>query len=84
MATDINVNIIEMMKNISENLNRCAAYMNESDNCDSCKILWAKFKQQREKEIAMLLEEVKKHIDSGKISFEALSAVPSPAQYGTK
>ncbi len=80
MARDINENIIEMMKNISESLSRCTAYMDDADACDSCRILWSKFRKQREKEIAMLLEEVKKHIDAGKISYEALSAVPSPAQ----
>ncbi len=84
MARDINENIIEMMKTISENLDRCTAYINDADACDSCKMLWSKFRQQREKEIAMLLEEVKKHIDAGKISFEALSAVPSPVQSGAK
>ncbi len=84
MARDINDNIIEMMKSISENLDRCAAYLNDAETCDSCKMLWSKFRQQREKEIAMLLEEVKKHIDAGKISYEALSSVPSPAPFGAE
>ncbi len=84
MGRDINDNIIEMMKTISESLGKCAAYLNDAENCDSCKMLWVKIRQQREREMAMLLEEVKKHIDAGKISYEALSAVPSPAQFSAK
>jgi hypothetical protein len=44
--------------------------MKDAEVCASCKEIWLKLMEQREKELTMLLKELKAHIDSGKLSFD--------------
>lgn len=44
--------------------------MEDADVCPSCKEIWMKLKEQRGKELTMLLKELKTHIESGKLSFD--------------
>ena len=70
MLKNINYNILETITLISKSLYRYDTYIKDARECDSCRELWVAFRKQREKELEMLLKEMKSHIDEGLISFE--------------
>jgi len=37
----------------------------DKDKCESCSRLWTLFKEHREKELQLLLEELKTHVEAG-------------------
>jgi hypothetical protein len=37
----------------------------DKDKCESCRKLWAQFREHREKELKLLLAELKSHADMG-------------------
>ncbi len=70
MLKDIDYDLMETITIISKSLYRYDAYMLDADKCkcESCAKLWQTFRENREKELAALLEELKNHIDSGALS----------------
>lgn len=70
MLENVNYNLIETISIISQSLHRYETYIKDASECKSCQEIWSKFKEQREKELSMLLREFRAHIDAGKISFE--------------
>lgn len=70
MLKNINYNILETITVISKSLYRYDSYIKDAADCKACQELWTKFREQREKELSMLLREMKSHIDEGMISFE--------------
>jgi hypothetical protein len=72
MLKDIDYDLMETITIISKSLYRYDAYMLDADKCkcQSCAILWQKFRENREKELAALLEELKNHIDMGALKGE--------------
>lgn len=70
MLKNLNYNLIETIGVISKSLYRYDTYIKDASECSSCKEIWSKFKEQREKELSMLLKEFKAHIDAGMVSFE--------------
>ncbi len=44
--------------------------MEDASKCKSCQITWQKLKEEREKELLMLLKELKIHIDLGELILE--------------
>ena len=70
MLKNVNYNLVETIAIISQGLHRYETYMKDAAECKSCQEIWSKFKEQREKELAMLLKELKAHIDQGKMPLE--------------
>ena len=70
MLTNINYNLIETIAIISRSLYRYDTYMKDAAECTSCKVMWEKLKEEREKELLMLLKELKIHIDLGELVLE--------------
>jgi hypothetical protein len=70
MLKDMNFDLIQTISIISSSLHRYDTYMKDAEVCASCKEIWLKLMEQREKELTMLLKELKAHIDSGKLSFD--------------
>ena len=70
MLTNINYNLIETISIISRSLYRYDTYMKDATACTSCKVMWEKLKEEREKELLMLLKELKVHIDLGELILE--------------
>jgi hypothetical protein len=70
MLKNINYNLIETISILSRSLYRYDTYIKDAADCGACKDLWLKFKEQRERELSMLLKELKAHIDSGVAKFD--------------
>jgi hypothetical protein len=70
MLKNIHYNLFETISIISRSLYRYNTYIKDAIECSACKQLWAKFREQREKELSMLLNELKSHIDAGTLPFE--------------
>ena len=64
-----NYNLMETITIISQGLHRYDNYMKDAHkaDCRSCQEIWRKMMEQREKELAMLLRELKEHADMGKL-----------------
>ena len=57
-------NLIHQLSEISDSLWRIEKhYLDESKSCESCVEIWRILHQDYEKHIAMLSEEIKKHIN---------------------
>ena len=70
MLNNINYNLLETITIISRSLYRYNTYMEDASKCKSCQITWQKLKEEREKELLMLLKELKIHIDLGELILE--------------
>ena len=70
MLKNINYNLIETISIISRSLYRYDTYIKDAAECTACQDWWSKIKEQRKKELSMLLKELKAHIDAGMVSFE--------------
>lgn len=70
MLDNINYNLIETISIISKSLYRYETYFKDAADCNSCQEMWTKIKETREKELSMLLKELKAHIEAGKLSLE--------------
>lgn len=70
MLANIDYNLIQTISIISQSLYRYETYMEDASECKTCQEMWAKFKKQREKELSMLLKELKAHIAAGKLILE--------------
>ena len=70
MLKNINYNLMETITIISKSLYRYDTYMKDASECDSCQEIWSYIRTNREKELRMILKELKAHVDSGKASFE--------------
>jgi hypothetical protein len=67
MLKNQDYNLIETITIISKSLYRYDQYMKDldKDKCESCRKLWAQFREHREKELKLLLAELKNHADMG-------------------
>jgi hypothetical protein len=70
MLKNIHYNLFETITIISKSLHRYNNYIKDAAECQACKQLWAKFREQREKELSILLKELKSHIDDETLKFE--------------
>jgi len=67
MLKNHDYNLIETITIISKSLYRYDQYMKDLDKekCESCRKLWTQFKDHRERELKMLIEELKNHVEMG-------------------
>lgn len=70
MLKNQDYNLMETITIISKSLYRYDRYMEDldKDKCESCRKLWTQFKENREKELKLLLQELKNHVDTGMLS----------------
>jgi len=63
MLQDIDYDLMETITIISKSLYRYDAYMQDADNCkcENCVKIWKQFRENREKELEVLLKELKNH-----------------------
>jgi len=62
MLKNINYNLMETITIISKSLYRYDTYIKDAAECESCLEIWGKFKEQREKELKMMLKELNAHV----------------------
>jgi len=67
MLENLNYNLIETISIISKSLYRYDTYIKDAAGCASCQSIWAKFKENRDKELSLLVKELKNHTNSGQI-----------------
>ncbi len=70
MLKNVSYNLLETITIVSKSLYRYDTYILDAANSKSSQELWTTFKAQREKELSMLLEELKNQIDSGMLALE--------------
>ena len=68
MLENVNYNLIQTIAIISQSLYRYDTYIKDAAGCSSCQEMWEKLKEQREKELSMLLKELKAHMEAGKLT----------------
>jgi hypothetical protein len=70
MLKNTSYNLLETITIVSKSLYRYDTYIHDAENNKSSRELWTTFKAQREKELSMLLTELKNQIDSGMLALE--------------
>ncbi len=70
MLKNVSYNLLETITIVSKSLYRYDTYLHDADNSESGRELWTTIKAQREKELSMLLKELKNQIDSGMLALE--------------
>lgn len=70
MLKNITYNLIETISIISKSLYRYDTYIKDASECESCKEIWLTFREQREKELSILIKELKAHIESGELEVD--------------
>jgi len=68
MLTNHDYNLMETISIISKSLYRYDNYIKDATGCDPCQETWKKLREQREKELSLLLGELKEHVDKGGFS----------------
>jgi len=70
MLKNINYNLMETITIISKSLYRYDTYMEDASECNSCQEIWSEIRNNRKKELKMMLKELKAHVDEGKAPLE--------------
>jgi len=70
MLKNVSYNLLETITIVSKSLYRYDTYIHDAENSKVSQELWKTFKAQREKELSMLLKELKNQIDSGMLTLE--------------
>lgn len=67
MLDNHDYNLLETITIIARGIYRYDTYMKDLDKvkCESCRKIWTKFREQREKELDILLEELRAHVEGG-------------------
>ncbi|MEJ2032996.1 MAG: hypothetical protein P8Y63_08155 [Deltaproteobacteria bacterium] len=68
MLQDNSYNLMESITIISKSLHRYEKYMKDAARCNECQGVWKKLKEEREKDLALLLSELNKHMEKGEVS----------------
>jgi len=70
MLKNINYNLMETITIISKSLFRYDTYMKDASECESCQEIWSEIRANRQKELKMMLRELKAHVEEGKAPLE--------------
>jgi len=70
MLKNVNYNLLETITIVSKSLYRYDTYIHDAGNSKSGRELWTTFKEQRDKELSMLLKELKNQIESEMLALE--------------
>ncbi len=63
MLKNVSYNLLETITVVSKSLYRYDTYLHDGQNSESSRELWTTIKAQREKELVMLLKELKKPLN---------------------
>jgi len=58
MLKDYSYNLMETITVISQSLARYDTYMKDAAQCGECQEIWKKLKEERERDLSMLLSEL--------------------------
>jgi len=67
---NVNYNLLETITIISRSLYRYETYAKDASDCGSCREIWRRIAETREKELEMLLRELKAHLQTGKLALK--------------
>ncbi len=67
MLTNHQYNLTETISVISKSLHRYDTYIKDAGDCKPCKEVWRKIRDNREKELSMLINELKGEFDKGEL-----------------
>ena len=70
MLKNVSYNLLETITIVSKSLYRYDTYIHDAENSKSNRELWTTLNSQREKELSMLLKELKNQINSGMLALE--------------
>jgi len=72
MLQNHDYNLLETITIIARSIYRYGTYMKDLDRvkCETCRKLWQDFHEQRQKELAVLLTELRSHVESGMMTIE--------------
>ena len=72
MLLNHDYNLLETITIIARSIYRYDTYMKDLDKvkCETCRKLWQEFHEQRKRELAMLLKELRSHVESGMMTIE--------------
>lgn len=70
MLKNINYNLMESITIISKSLYRYNTYIKDASECESCQKIWSEIRANRQKELKMMLRELKAHVEEGKAPLE--------------
>lgn len=72
MLQNHDYNLLESITVIAKSIYRYDTYMKDLDKvkCETCRKLWQEFHLQRQKELDMLLKELRSHVESGMMKFD--------------
>lgn len=68
MLENQHYNLIETISIISKSLHRYDTYIDDAAGCKPCQDTWKKIREEREKELSMLLKELKGHVEKGELA----------------
>jgi len=76
MINNCHYDLMETITIISKSLYRYDTYMKDASdcNCKPCQEIWTKLKSNREKELKMLLDELKSQVEQGQFTSEGQRA----------
>lgn len=63
MLKDHNHDLIQQLSEISDSLWRISLYKQNAEECDSCRAIWEKMKDDYEAHVEMLKKEIVKHVE---------------------
>lgn len=72
MLQNHDYNLLETITIIARSIYRYGTYMKDLDKvkCESCRKLWQEFHEQRQKELAVLLRELRSHVEEGMMTID--------------
>lgn len=62
MLKNVNYDLIQVIAEDSKTIYRIGTYMKDSADCQPCQEIWQKIKDNREKEMEWLMDQLKEHI----------------------
>ncbi|SPF35740.1 hypothetical protein SBDP1_1400021 [Syntrophobacter sp. SbD1] len=74
MLENVNYDLIQAIAEDSKTIYRIGAYLKDSTECKHCQDIWKEIKQKREQEMNLLINELKKHMQTGHPHEEQASA----------
>ena len=72
MLENHDYNLMESITVIARSIYRYDTYMKDLDKvkCETCRKMWQEFHLRRQKELEMLLRELRSHVESGMMKFD--------------
>jgi len=63
MLKNKDYDLVQTIASKSKGLARYEIYMKDASNCPDCQNVWQQLKEQDERQVGMLVDELKKHVE---------------------